>query len=254
MMIRSRRFFIAALAFALATPTEAALAQSKTLSGTVTYRERIALPPSAVIEVRLLEVSRADAPATTISKTTIRPKGGVPVHYKLRYDSAKIQRRHRYVVRARILIGDELWFMSTEAYPVFTEGEDETNIVVQQVRKSLPHALAAKNPAGRWLAEDIGGGGVIDRLETVLEIADDGGISGTGGCNHMRGKATITGDKITFGPIASTNMACTPAAMDQEGKFFAALRDIRKWRIDPIRQKLALLDPAGKPLIVLRRM
>src|SRR5262245_48511789 len=72
------------------------------------------------------------------------------------------------------------------------------------------------HPAGRWLAENIRGGGVIDRLQTILELGADGAISGTGGCNVMRGKATISGDTIAFGPIASTRKACSPAVMNQE--------------------------------------
>jgi len=254
MMKRSRRSFIIALALTLTSPVTAALAKSNTLSGTVTYRERIALPPSAIVEVRLLDVSRADAGATIIAKTSIRTKGQIPVHYKLRYDGTKIERGHRYAVRARILVGEELWFTSSKAYPVFTGGKDETNIFVQRARENPPRTDMPIRPSGRWLAEDIGGGGVIDRLQTVLEIGDDGRISGTGGCNRMTGKATVSGDRITFGPIASTNMACTPAVMNQESKFFTALRNVRTCRIDPMRRKLALLDATDKPLVVLSRM
>ena len=109
-------------------------------------------------------------------------------------------------------------------------------------------------PVGRWLAEDIRGGGVIDRLQTILEIAPDGAMSGTGGCNRMMGKASIANDIITFGQIASTQMACTPAAMNQERKFFDALRDVRGWRADPMRRKLILLAADGTPIVVLARM
>jgi heat shock protein HslJ len=122
------------------------------------------------------------------------------------------------------------------------------------------HALPVKaetgaaSPAGRWLAEDIRGGGVIDRLQTVLEIVDDGSIFGTGGCNRMSGKAAISGGRIAFGAIAATKMACAPAAMDQEMKFFAALQDVRAWRVDPARQKLALLDEGGNVVLVFSRI
>lgn len=112
----------------------------------------------------------------------------------------------------------------------------------------------AGSPAGRWLAEDIGGGGVIDRLQTILELAPDGAVSGTGGCNRMMGKAVISGEALSFGPIASTRMACTPAAMAQEAKFFKALEAAKSWRIDPLRRKLTLFDAQGSPLVVLARM
>jgi META domain-containing protein len=70
----------------------------------------------------------------------------------------------------------------------------------------------------------------------------------------MSNGATISKERISFGAIASTRMACTPAVMDQEGKFFAVLREVQSWRIDPTRQKLILLDANKRPLIVLARM
>ena len=112
----------------------------------------------------------------------------------------------------------------------------------------------ADNPVGRWLAESIRGGGVIDRLQTVLEVGADGAISGTGGCNAMRGRATISGDTIIFGSIASTRKACSPAVMDQESKFFAALNDTQTWRVDPVRRKLILMDGNRNPVVVFARM
>src|SRR5262245_42190779 len=42
--------------------------KSATVTGTVTYRQRIALPPGAVIEVSLLDVSRADNHGFVIEK------------------------------------------------------------------------------------------------------------------------------------------------------------------------------------------
>ena len=39
------------------------------VSGTVAYRERIALPPNAAIEVKLQDVSLQDAPAKTVAET-----------------------------------------------------------------------------------------------------------------------------------------------------------------------------------------
>ena len=53
-------------------------AQSKgTLSipGTVNYRERVALPPDAVVEVQLFDVSRQDVPSTVITEATLPTHG-----------------------------------------------------------------------------------------------------------------------------------------------------------------------------------
>jgi heat shock protein HslJ len=106
------------------------------------------------------------------------------------------------------------------------------------------HAAPA-TPAGKWLAEDIDGGGVIDRLQTTLEIRDDGIVTGMGGCNRYAGSANVDGNGIKFLPMASTRMACSAAVMRQESRFHAALEKVRSWRIDEPRQKLILLDGGG---------
>jgi heat shock protein HslJ len=126
--------------------------------------------------------------------------------------------------------------------------------VSSMVCQSAVAMAESKSLNGRWRAEDIRRGGVIDRIRTILEINANGAVSGTGGCNRFTGRASIAGKKITFGSVASTRMACTPAVMDQEGKFFAALDDVRAWRIDTTRHKLVLLDGNGNPVIVLARM
>jgi putative lipoprotein len=245
------RHFLAATVFlAVAFGMLATMAETRIIDGTVVYRERMALPPEASVEVKLVDVSLADAPATTIAEITITPKGQVPIPYRLEYDSSKIVAGRSYALQARISVGGQLWFMTTTRHPVFTGGADKADILVQHVAG----AVSPDSPVGRWLAEDIRGGGVIDRLQTILEIAADGAVSGTGGCNRMSGKATISGDRIRFGPIASTYMACVPAIMDQEAKFLAALQEVRGWRTDPVKRKLTLFDEGGKALIVLTQL
>ena len=227
------------------------MAEPRTLSGTVTYRERMALPPSANVSVKLVDVSRADALSTTIAETSIRPGGQVPIRYQLQFENKEIKPGHSYALQARITVDDQLWFITTTRHPVTLNGSDNTDIIVQRVgmRSDIP-----QTPVGRWLAEDIRGGGVIDRLQTVLEIDANGKVSGTGGCNRMTGRATVSGESLTFSPIASTEMACSPAVMNQEQKFFAALEDVRAWRVDPTRRKLVLLSTDERPLITFARM
>ena len=91
---------------------------------------------------------------------------------------------------------------------------------------------------------------MIDDAQTILELAPDGTVSGTGGCNRMAGKARIEGPKITFGPLAGTMMACPDALMDQESQFHEALKSVRRWQIDPATRKLTLEDDAGTAMVV----
>ncbi|HEV7248355.1 MAG TPA: META domain-containing protein [Shinella sp.] len=85
---------------------------------------------------------------------------------------------------------------------------------------------------GSWLAEDIGGNGVIDDLQTTLEIKPDGNYGGNGGCNTYRGKLKVQNGNIAFAPAAATRKMCAPAIMDQEQKFFDALGTVTSWKLE----------------------
>jgi len=239
--------FVAALALLAAYFVPAvAVADTRLLEGTVTYRERMALPPGATVEVELADVSLADAPARTLAQTSVTPRGQVPVAWRIEYDPARIVAGHSYAVQARILHDGRLLFTTMERHAVFGDGPDRTDIVVRRVADEAP-----SSPAGSWAVEDIRGGGVSDGVRTLLDIGADGSVSGTGGCNRMGGTATIEGGNIGFGRIVATQMACAPAAMEQEGKFFAALGDVRAWRLGG--DRLELLDEGGAVIVVLAR-
>jgi len=114
---------------------DVAQTQDNIVSGTVTYRQRIALPPTAVLIVRLIDVSRADAPSATIAEDRIDMAGKqVPVSFEFAYDRVKIQERNRYAMRAEIRDGDRLLFTTDTSYPVITQGNPRTvEIVLAQV-------------------------------------------------------------------------------------------------------------------------
>jgi uncharacterized lipoprotein YbaY len=106
------------------------------VSGTVTYLQRSALPPQAIIEVQLVDVSRADAPAIVIDTQTIEAAGRqVPFAFELTYDPAQIDERFTYAVQARITVDGELRFISTRSYQVITRGNPNTvEVIVDPVR------------------------------------------------------------------------------------------------------------------------
>ncbi|HEV7309331.1 META domain-containing protein [Ensifer sp.] len=109
-----------------------------------------------------------------------------------------------------------------------------------------------KQLVGTWLAEDIGGGGVIDNLQSTLEIREDGTYGGMAGCNHFTGTFSLSGSKITFGPAASTRKMCVPAVMNQEQKFLQALSRELAWSIEG--SKLVLGKAGGGLAVKLASM
>jgi uncharacterized lipoprotein YbaY len=61
-------------------------ASAQSIQGTATFRERMGLPPSAVFEATLEDVSRADAAAETIKRTRITSPGNPPIKFSIAYD------------------------------------------------------------------------------------------------------------------------------------------------------------------------
>ena len=101
--------------------------------GTAMYRERVALPPNAVFEAILEDVSRADAKAEVLGRERIESPS-VPIRFEIPYDPSRIDERHAYAVRAWILVGGDLRFTSDTVYPVLTRGAgDEVEILLRGV-------------------------------------------------------------------------------------------------------------------------
>lgn len=228
------------------------------LTGEVMFRERMALPPGSVVQIELLDVSLADAPARQIAVQRLTGMVGSPIPYQLEFDKAAIEAGHRYALRAQITAADgRLLFTSTSHHAAFDPGENAGRIMVQHV--AAPPAEAPSNDrltetlTGTWLVEDIAGGGVIDNLQSLLSIADDGEVNGSAGCNRFFGKATIEAEAISFGSFGATKMACPPAIMDQEQKFLRALTLTRRFQIVPQESKLLLFDEAGMQVLRLTR-
>jgi len=126
-----------------ACQTSSAEQPTATVRGEVTYRERIAVPPGAQLEVLLLDVSRADAPSLTIGGVTLSNIGQPPYPFEIAYRPDQIVSSHQYVVRARLMHEGRLLFTTDQAYPVITAGHPTE---VQLVLKRVGTQPAASSP------------------------------------------------------------------------------------------------------------
>jgi uncharacterized lipoprotein YbaY len=93
------------------------------ITGIATFRERMTLPPEAVFEALLEDVSRADAPADVVGRAQMASPGNLPIRFEIPYDRARILANRRYNVRARIVVGDRLLFTTDTAVPVLVDGQ-----------------------------------------------------------------------------------------------------------------------------------
>lgn len=63
----------------------------------------------------------------------------------------------------------------------------------------------------------------IEESVPTLQIADDGTVTGSTGCNSFTGTAQVAGDTVTFGPLATTRKMCEPDVMEVERAVLTAL-------------------------------
>jgi putative lipoprotein len=211
--------------------------------GTVSYMARIALPPDAVLNVALLDVSRADVAADTLVDRQIPTAGRqVPIPFELSVDATAIRPQNRYVVRATITSGDRLLFTTTQAYPVLTQGAgDEVNLRVEMPDR--PGTTAPTAPTDSpdrplvgtvWRILTIDGQPVQtgdSRREPSLTLTDDNRFSTTAGVNMIGGSWTRDGDKLTIAPGPSTLMAGPEHLMQQERQLTEALASVTGFEV-----------------------
>ena len=244
------------LTIVLALLATQAIAQ--TIHGTATYRERMALPPGAVLEATIQDVSRADVPATVVASTRVESPGNPPIAFTIAYDQAKILPDHRYVVRVRILFDGKLLFTSDVATPVITRGNPTSvSMMLRRVgagQKASASPGSPTSPSARpleatyWRAIDLAGKPTPTqdvKREAHLVFEAGGRVSGSDGCNRITGGYELKGDGITFGQMAGTQMAC-PDTADIELGVRAALTGASRWMI--VGDRLELFDGTGARL------
>jgi putative lipoprotein len=106
--------------------------ESVTVSGTVWYRERIALPLGAVVVIRVLDTSRADAPSTTLAETRFEPETQMPVHFEVTVPRSAFTAPGSYAVAARIEVDGSLAWVSDTHHAVTPDGPNEAEILVRR--------------------------------------------------------------------------------------------------------------------------
>ncbi|MDX8540843.1 YbaY family lipoprotein [Mesorhizobium abyssinicae] len=248
MLDRIAEFFIFGLVplvvGVLAVP-ELSDAAEKTLQGEATYRERIALPPNAVLSVQLADVSLADAPAAIIGERKVAPAGQVPIRFEIGFDPQVIRPNMTYALQARITVDDKLLFTTDTRHRVDPLSDRPQSIMLKMVASSDAPADALLGQS--WLIEYIDGIGVISQPQATFRVGEAGKAGGKGPCNAYFATAKVDGEKIAISDIGSTYMACAPEVMAQEKALFEALAKAASYHIDA--GKLIIADKDDRVIL-----
>jgi uncharacterized lipoprotein YbaY/membrane-bound inhibitor of C-type lysozyme len=107
----------------------------KTLTGTVTYLPRVALPENAVVQVQLQDVSMQDVAATVLAEQIIETNAQqIPIPFALSYDEGVLEPNRSYALSVRITVDDELYWINTAQVRVLGEGYPSDNVEVRVER------------------------------------------------------------------------------------------------------------------------
>ncbi|MEY8829243.1 YbaY family lipoprotein [Sedimentitalea sp. XS_ASV28] len=209
----------------LALTSGQSMAENGKISITAGYRERIALPSDAVLEVELLDVSRADAPSIRLSSQLFR-MDRVPLSVDLHYDPSIIDDRMTYSVAASLLSKGRVIFRTTSAYPVITrEAPTRVDVVLQMMPQENYEPVSDQRIAGvPWALSELGGRAFVGDDNPTIVFDTDGTFSLFGGCNRFRGKADLGEGRLTFPQqFAGTKMVCPDPRMRLERDVLEAL-------------------------------
>jgi len=258
--LRSSRFgFTAIMAVAVAAAITAPARAEDVIRGTATYRERLTLPPQAVFEARLEDVSRADVPARVLGQSQVTGASS-PIRFEIPYLPEMISARSRYTVSARVTVDGELWFVNDARISVFADaagvppgGVREVSVpLVRVTRASAPVVSTEPLLNVRWSLTQLGSFELAlhkgTREPYLMLASPPGRLEGFSGCNRLFGAFAVEGAKLTFGPgIGMTRMACAGrGAAELESGFAQALQATARWRIEG--GTLELLDETGAVL------
>ena len=131
---------VAVLALGLLLGACGSQKEEASVTGTVIYRERIALPDDAVVTVQLQDVSKQDVKAAVMGEQVIKTEGKqVPIDYAVPYDEDAIDERFTYSVSARIEDGaGKLLFISDTVIPVITRDNPTEDVEILVVSVASP--------------------------------------------------------------------------------------------------------------------
>lgn len=132
------------------------------------------------------------------------------------------------------------WKLS-EATLTLTSGENVLTLVDKKVAQpDLPVE------GTKWTVNTIFTGDVASNtagMDKAFLVFADGKVTGSTGCNRLTGTAKISSSEITFGPIATTKMACADPMTQVERSVLLVLKGTVPFSIDS--SSLTLNHPRG---------
>ncbi|MEX9251895.1 YbaY family lipoprotein [Pseudenterobacter timonensis] len=111
--------------------------QQPNVSGTVWIRQKVALPPDAVLTVTLSDASMADAPSKVLAQKAVRTEGKQPPYsFVLPFKPSDVQPNARILLSAAITVDGKLVFITDTVKPVLNQGGSKADLTLVPVQQT----------------------------------------------------------------------------------------------------------------------
>ena len=96
----------------------------------------------------------------------------------------------------------------------------------------------------QFVAED----GSTEIVDVGVDAEFDGeSVAGTSGCNRYNASYEASGNELSFGPIAGTQMACPEPQMSVEARYLQLLESVATFEVDG--RAMTMADGEGTPVL-----
>lgn len=223
------------------------------VTGVALTSERVMLPPEAVFEATLLDLTQPDVPPVVLGRQRSEPAGQPPFAVRIPYPSSRFVPKGRYEVRATVSLEGRVLWTTDQRYPVPQDAAYRS--VSLRLLRVLPQVATVE--AGvplawtHWRLVDLEGEAVPRPApgapSPYLALhPDEARAVGFGGCNRYLAEYALQGARLRFGQVVSNISLCLDSG-GLEGRFFNALAAVESFRQQGT--QLLLRDGEGKPLL-----
>ena len=122
--------------------------QQPNVSGTIWIKQKVALPPDAVLTVTLSDASLADAPSKVLAQRAVRTEGKqAPFSFVLPYNPSDVQPNARILLSAAVTINDKLVFITDTVQEAVNKGGTKIDLTLVPVQQTeVPVATQTNQP------------------------------------------------------------------------------------------------------------
>jgi uncharacterized lipoprotein YbaY len=189
------------------------------ISGTVAYRERIALSGRTELVVDLDRFTK-DGTQTNLSRVRLQlGTKQVPIPFVIPYLPESIKAGDTYGVRAEIFVNGTLRWQSDAHSMVIANKKTNANLTVNRVPADAYTTILNREWTLVWLE----GKSVPATSKITLNLQGKDQLTARSGVNSIRGTFAYAAPTIQLDPGPMTLMAGSPEAMERERRYVQVL-------------------------------